>query len=133
MSHAATWIPTPDDIDKAGDALLEALIVVARTQRDIPTVGDLVVETSMRALDWERVGYLMRQSDDIAEIWTVGRRIVRWRNAGFWRVGPSGLRLKGFLHPDTVRKCRSCSQIEENALIEYCRRCDGTSWLKVTP
>jgi hypothetical protein len=81
------WIPTPTEIDSAGDALLEALIVCSHRGGE-PLPGDLV-EMSATSLDWERVGgYLLSGPfADPIEVWTVGRRIVRWHNARVRRVG----------------------------------------------
>lgn len=93
------------DVDNSGDALLEALIAVATPANLTPEVGDLVLVTSASTLDWERVGYLLSPlppeplSMTPIEVWSTGRRVVRWHNARVIRVGPPGLRLRMLPYP----------------------------------
>jgi hypothetical protein len=79
------WTPTPEEIDRAGDALLEALRLVASEHRRrggrLAMVGDLAIEATSINLDWERVGYVVRFGTGVVYLWTIGRRLVRWSNA----------------------------------------------------
>lgn len=94
--------PTPELVDLAGDRLLMALLFAHDwTTAVVPEVGDLCIETSSFALDWERVGYLTYVSDDeeVYKLWTIAGREVTWRNASFRRLGRKGLRLPKFPFP----------------------------------
>jgi hypothetical protein len=96
------WVPTREEVDRAGDCLLEALVATA-WDGPHPEPGDLVVETSSVHLDWERVGYLLEPLPDDPDapivVWSIGRRVVRWHNASVCRVGPAGMRLRSLPFP----------------------------------
>lgn len=101
--------PTPGEIDFAGDCLLRALlmqtnlVMLRRTSAELEVqVGDLVIETSSRRPDWERLGYLVQieEGDDpVYHIYSVARRVTQWRNASIARVGPPQSRLPGLEYP----------------------------------
>lgn len=102
----------PWEIDEAGDSLLWALVMqtlaLSRAgARPLAEVGDLVIETSSRSPDWERLGYLVRIEDEHTDdpcyhIYGVGKRVTRWRNAAIARVGHPRARLPGLTYPGGV-------------------------------
>jgi hypothetical protein len=105
----ANWTPTPKEIEQAGDCMFEALRLLAREHRVVPTVGDLAIEVT--ANDWEGVGYVIERGSPFGArmespwlIWTVGRRLCRWHNADFYRIGPYWSRIPSlpFPTPDEI-------------------------------
>jgi hypothetical protein len=102
-------VPTPEVIERAGDALLEAVLAARWGAGHSWKVGDLVVEWTSGRLDWERVGYLVAAPVEKTErvpmgervfyIWSVAGRLTRWANAGISRLGPHGTRIRSIPYP----------------------------------
>ena len=98
-SPAGVWVPTSKEIETAGDALLEAVLLLRRPILE-PEPGDLVIEVTSRSLDWERVGYLLEPvGDGPIVIWSLGGRVTRWSNAAVRRLGKPGARLQSLPFP----------------------------------
>jgi hypothetical protein len=98
--------------------MLEVILRVAQEARmrggRAAQVGDLVVETTATAWDWERVGYLVRHAPGGTwYLWTVGRRIVRWRNASVIPVPLGrGRHLNEFLRLSQEELIRAFAELD---------------------